>query len=276
MKYSTLIIDGPYLYHRSSKAPYKLLTSDGRDVTGIHASLKTINSFRKKFNLNKIKITWESYGTPSWRKKLSSDYKSNTRGSIDPTQLKDLQYLLHLFDLEQYYSPENEADDVIASLKKSSSKDIIIFTTDKDIMQLVDENTHIYTGKKIIRINDVKERFLIDPDKIPDLLAIAGDVSDNIIGLYKVGFKKAAKIVNRYGSVESYVDGDKFHLNVKNRLIMNKSLALLNDNCEVKKLYNKKANKNEVDKLINKMLDKYELKSIKENLNEYKLLKNFA
>ena len=275
MNYETLIIDGPYLAHRSYDAPYRLTTKDGRDSTMIHSFIRSLNAFRKQFNPNIIIIAWESPGTPSWRKQQYPAYKG-TRGRLDEQfiyQLNDLQNLLHLFGVKQYNSPCNEADDVIARLSIDNIKyPVVVFTKDKDIMQLVGEQLQVYDGKEFYDINKVKEKFFVWPEQIPDLLAIAGDKSDNIEGLEGFGFKKAAKIIEEIGDIE--------HLNMltcsrnlvyseqtKNMLMQNKKLTKLNFDCTLQTIP-----KEIVKDTIESIMDKYELKKMKESIEEYKLL----
>jgi DNA polymerase-1 len=275
MNYETLIIDGPYLAHRSYDAPYRLTTKDGRDSTMIHSFIRSLNAFRKQFNPKTIIIAWESPGTPSWRRHQYPAYKG-TRGRLDEQfiyQLNDLQNLLHLFGVKQYNSPCNEADDVIARLSIDNIKyPVVVFTKDKDIMQLVGEQLQIYDGKELYDINKVKEKFFVWPEQIPDLLAIAGDKSDNIEGLEGFGFKKAAKIIEEIGDIE--------HLNMltcsrnlvyseqtKNMLMQNKKLTELNFDCTLQTIP-----KEIVKDTIESIMDKYELKKMKESIEEYKLL----
>ena len=69
IKYEMLIIDGPYLSHRSYSVDFKLTTTTGLNSTLIFGFLKTLNALKKQFTPDDIIVTWESYGTPSWRKK---------------------------------------------------------------------------------------------------------------------------------------------------------------------------------------------------------------
>jgi len=278
MNYETLIVDGPYLAHRSYGAPYKLTTSNGRDSTMIHSFLRSLNSFRKQINPNKIIIAWESHGTKSWRKEKYPAYKG-TKESVNPEfimELEDLQKLLSLLKVSQYNSPCNEADDVIARLTISMNDlhikyPIVIFTVDKDIMQLVGENLQIFNGKEFFNDDKVKEKFGVYPEHIPDLLAIAGDKADNIEGLNGYGVKKAAKIIEQFGNIEnitlpmcsSNMDWSGY---TKERIIRNKELTKLNFDCELKVI------PNNVKESIDDILNKYELESIKEKLDEYKQL----
>jgi len=276
MKYKTLIIDGPYLTHKSHSAPYRLSTSDGLDATIIHSFIRSLNYIRKKFKPEKIIITWESHGTESWRKKEYSDYKSSStpiaRMYID--EIKDLQILLHLFGVKQYYSPRNEADDVIAKLTNVEIKPVLIHTTDKDIMQLVNGYVHVWSGKDIFDSEKVKEKYGVEPMYIPDLLAIAGDKSDNIKGVDGIGFKKASKIINKEGSVENMTffscsRNMGYSEEIKKRVLKNKKLTKLNTNCELIEVPNSDF---KTEHTIESLLDKYNLKKMKEKIDEYKLM----
>jgi len=276
MKYKTLIIDGPYLTHKSHSAPYRLSTSDGLDATIIHSFIRSLNYMRKKFNPEKIFITWESHGTDSWRKKEYPDYKSSTtpiaRMYID--EIKDLQILLHLFGVKQYYSPRNEADDVIARLTTLEIKPILIHTTDKDIMQLVNDYVHIWTGKEIFDSEKVNEKYGVYPKYIPDLLALAGDKADNIKGIDGVGFKKASKMINKEGMIEqmgfsSCLSNITYSIDIRNRVIKNKRLTQLNYNCNLLEIPHPDF---KTEFTIETLMDKYNLKKMKEKIEEYKLM----
>jgi len=277
MNFKTLIVDGPYLAHRSYSAPYRLTTSDGRDSTMIHSFMRSLNSFRKQFAPDTIIIAWESYGTPAWRKKQYPAYKG-TRGKVDEQyifQLTDLQKLLALFKVKQYNSYGNEADDVIARLSIDSIKyPLLIFTKDKDMMQLVGEECKVYDGKVFYDINKVKEKYFVWPEQIPDLLAIGGDKADNIHGLEGYGFKKASKLIEKFGDVENLdisTCSRTLHYTerTKNRLLQNKKLTKLNFDCNLQNIPKEKVNDT-----IESILDKYELTKMKESIEEYKLMGN--
>jgi len=259
MQYKTLIVDGPYLAHRSYASPYRLTTSDHLDATMIHGFIRALNARRKEFKPNKIIVAWESHGTPSWRRELVSTYKPGKQ--LNPqfiSSQEDLKILLHLLNVPQYYSPTNEADDVIARLifDKSTEFPILIYTPDKDIMQTIGDAVHTYNGKQIFTDKDVKEKFGVWPEDIPKFLAIVGDDSDNIIGVKGYGPKKTADMINNnnYSQIK----------NEMNKVEMNKKLTKLNYGCELKKLEIK------TEHTIDSLLNKYRLKSIQAKIEEYK------
>jgi len=263
MQYKTLIVDGPYLSHKSYAAPYRLTTPDGLDATMIHGFIRSLNARRKEFNPNKIIVAWESHGTPSWRKQLSKIYKPGKQLNKQfISSQEDLKILLQLLNVPQYMSPTNEADDVIARLttNKDIEKPILIYTPDKDIMQLIDENCHTTDGKEIMNLGRVKTKFGVWPKEIPKYLAIVGDVVDNIKGIDGIGPKKAAKYI--YATDKEDCPLRQY----KNKIEFNEKLTTLNWHCPLVKL------KTTTEHTIETLLDKYRLKSIKEKLDEYKKL----
>ena len=100
-----------------------------------------------------------------------------------------------------------EADDLIATysnIAQKTNKKVIIISSDKDLMQLVDDNTILFDPMKQYWINDeqVFEKFGVYPSKVIDVQSLAGDSSDNIPGVPGIGVKTAAELINQYGDLE--------------------------------------------------------------------------
>ncbi len=100
-----------------------------------------------------------------------------------------------------------EADDLIATysnIAQKTNKKVIIISSDKDLMQLVDDNTILFDPMKQYWINDeqVFEKFGVYPSKVVDVQSLAGDSSDNIPGVPGIGVKTAAELINQYGDLE--------------------------------------------------------------------------
>lgn len=279
LNYNTLLIDSPYLAYRSFNLNNRLTTSTGLDSTLIHNFIRSLGPLKRKFPDARFVFAWESYGTTQWRRKLYPDYKPHKLMEQDFFfQMKELQQLLLLLGYKQFTSDTNEADDVIATLTGLlDNLPCIIFTTDKDIMQLIIcKIIVVYNGKEIIDQIDVQNKFGIMPYQIPDLLAIWGDTSDNIEGIKGFGLKKSAKYIVDYGSVENLPDSPGFtkdlsllYLN-RNKILLNRQLTKLKNDCILKPI--EKDNNITIDKV----LDKYELKKIKERIDEYKAGMNVA
>ena len=100
-----------------------------------------------------------------------------------------------------------EADDLIATysnIAQKTNKKVIIISSDKDLMQLVDDNTILFDPMKQYWINDeqVFEKFGVYSSKVIDVQSLAGDSSDNIPGVPGIGVKTAAELINQYGDLE--------------------------------------------------------------------------
>ncbi len=104
--------------------------------------------------------------------------------------------------------PGVEADDVIATLARQNCTDTDttrIITSDKDLMQLVSDCVYLYDGMKgrDVRTPQVLEKFGVTPDRVVDVQSLMGDSSDNVPGVPGIGPKKAAELINQFGSLDA-------------------------------------------------------------------------
>jgi len=127
--------------------------------------------------------------------------------------------------------PGVEADDVIATLARENcthTDATRIITSDKDLMQLVSDCVYLYDGMKAhdVRTPEVLEKFGVTPDRVVDVQSLMGDATDNVPGVPGIGPKKAAELINQFGSLDALYE----HLDeVKNERTRN----LLRDNREM-------------------------------------------
>ena len=101
-----------------------------------------------------------------------------------------------------------EADDLIATyaeVAKAEGYEVIIVSSDKDLMQLVDEKVSLFDPIKSrpIKREEVFEKFGVYPDKVIDVRALAGDSSDNVPGVPGIGPKTAAELITQFGNLET-------------------------------------------------------------------------
>ncbi len=107
---------------------------------------------------------------------------------------------------------DTEADDALASAARLASQDsrvekVCIWTPDKDLAQCVrgDRVVQVDRKSKAVRnASGVREKFGVDPLRIPDFLALVGDTADGYPGLDGIGKSTAAKLINKYGALESF------------------------------------------------------------------------
>jgi 5'-3' exonuclease len=107
---------------------------------------------------------------------------------------------------------ELEADDALASAARIAAADesvekVCIWTPDKDLAQCVRGERVVQVDRrsgKILTAAGVREKFGIDPLLIPDFLALVGDAADGYPGIDGIGRSTAARLLNRYGALESF------------------------------------------------------------------------
>lgn len=102
-----------------------------------------------------------------------------------------------------------EADDVLATIARvcaGSSCTVIIATADKDLGQCVTDHVHLWNGTKYWRVHEIRERWGVDPEKIPHIQALSGDSCDHLPGAKGIGAKTAKKCIQDYGTVEGTVN----------------------------------------------------------------------
>jgi 5'-3' exonuclease len=107
---------------------------------------------------------------------------------------------------------ELEADDALASAARIASDDervekVCIWTPDKDLGQCVQGDRVVQVdrrGQKIRNAEGVRQKFGVEPGLIPDFLALVGDAADGYPGIAGIGSTTAARLLNRYGSIETF------------------------------------------------------------------------
>jgi 5'-3' exonuclease len=149
----------------------------------------------------------------SFRNELWSGYK--TGDGIDPalrTQFEPLEDALRAMGIPLWAMVELEADDAMASAAAIASQDsrvqkICIWTPDKDLAQCVREDRIVQIDRrsKVVRDADgVRAKFGVNPELIPDYLALVGDAADGYPGIAGIGAKGAAALLTRYGAIEQF------------------------------------------------------------------------
>jgi 5'-3' exonuclease len=149
----------------------------------------------------------------SFRNRLWPGYK--TGDGIDPalwSQFHPLEEALAAMGVVVWPMVEMEADDALASAARLAAQEervakVCIWTPDKDLAQCVrgDRVVQVDRKSKAVRnANGVREKFGVDPERIPDFLALVGDTADGYPGIAGIGKTTAARLVNKYGALESF------------------------------------------------------------------------
>lgn len=149
----------------------------------------------------------------SFRNRLWPGYK--TGFGIEPAlfaQFHPLEEALAAMGVAVWPMIELEADDALASAAHLAEGDervqkVCIWTPDKDLAQCVRGERVVQVDRKTKTIRGsagVREKFGVEPDRIPDFLALVGDAADGYPGLEGIGRVSAARLINRYGRLEDF------------------------------------------------------------------------
>jgi len=211
-----MLVDGHSLAFRAFYAlPLEnFVTPEGQHTNAIHGFLSMLLSLLKKEQPSHLAIAFD-ISRFSFRTRIYPDYKA-TRGDTPPEfvgQVPLLQEALHAMNIPTLQKEDFEADDIIATLAHQGSKAgfrVLVVSGDRDTFQLIDDNvTVLYPSSRGVSelkrydANAVIERYGIAPEQYPDVAALVGETSDNLIGVDKVGEKTAVKWLTHYGDLDT-------------------------------------------------------------------------
>jgi DNA polymerase-1 len=216
MKNKIFFLDAYALIFRAYYAFIKnpRINSKGLNTSAIFGFVNTLEEVLAKEKPTHIGVAFDPSG-PNFRHEMYPLYKANRDATPEDIKLA-VPYIKKI--LEAYRIPVIqvsgfEADDVIGTLAKTFADDnsvVYMMTPDKDYAQLVAENILMYkpsrsgNAAEIIGIKEVNEKFGIDePTKVIDILALWGDTSDNVPGVPGIGEKTAAKLIEKFGSIDN-------------------------------------------------------------------------
>lgn len=220
-KKKLVLIDGNSLINRAFYALPGLSNSQGVSTNAIFGFNTLLLKIIKNENPDYIAVCFDKGGMLK-RKEEYSEYKANRKGM--PEELREQMPLvkeyLKSMNIYQWELEGYEADDLIGTLAKmgeDENLENIIYSADKDLLQLITDNTKVCLTKKgiseleIVDKDELDKLYSLTPNQMIELKALMGDSSDNIPGVKGVGEKTALKLIQEYGSLdEVYNNLDKF------------------------------------------------------------------
>ena len=291
-----ILIDGSSFMYRAYFALASvgnfMKNSKGLCTNAIYTFINMMTSILKT-NPKKILVAFDA-GKKTFRHDLCETYKDGRRPMDDEmrVQIPYIKKYLDLVGIPRYEIPLYEADDIIGTLAKEAEEKgykVSVYSSDKDLLQLITDNITVYKSKK--GINDLEEynkahfieTYGFDPIKMIDLKALMGDPSDNLPGIKGVGEKTATKLIIEYGSVEGIIEnketikgkmGDLIREHYEDAL-MTKKMVTINNASPIEITIDDINRKDESDELIdfykdlefNSFLKKTKITKISENTN---------
>ncbi len=229
------LVDGnSYLYRAFFATPH-LSNSKGIPTNATYAFMNMLRKLQNDEKPDSLIIVFDSKA-PSFREEISKAYKAQRPpmpGNLS-AQIPYIKSMLEAMGLPLLEKEGFEADDIIGTVVerlKGKDTDVVIVTSDKDMMQLVSDKVKILDTMKGLSIgeSEVEGKFGIKPAFMTDYLALCGDTSDNIPGVPGVGDKTARELVATFGSVDELYD----HIDqvkkpaLKEKLITGRDLAYM-------------------------------------------------
>ncbi|HSE61650.1 MAG TPA: DNA polymerase I [Candidatus Saccharimonadales bacterium] len=235
-----VLIDGKSVFYRGYYAMPNLSTKDGTPTGGVYGFAVMALEVVKKLKPDYVAVAWDKRHTNiRARLALYPQYKGNRKPAPPDfyDQVEVLYKLLEALEWPLYEYDDLEADDIMATFaKKAGAKGIesYLVTSDLDVLQCVNEHTHIYTLKKglsnieLFNVASFQEKYGVDAHQWVDVKALKGDASDNIPGVAGVGEKTALELIKQYKTLEEvYENVELLKKSVRDKLVKDRDMAFL-------------------------------------------------
>ncbi|MCP5102890.1 MAG: hypothetical protein GY950_05915, partial [bacterium] len=214
MAETILLIDGMYLVFSSFYSHQNMRTLEGEPTGAAYGFITRVENLIRDLKPHRVGVAFD-VREKTFRHKLFPPYKAKRQSPPEEliAQLPHIKEYLQLRGIPTFEVPGFEADDIIAGISKKEAADgneVLIFTSDKDLFQLV--TAAVEKGsikifhprlKEKLDADGVNEHFGIPPERIVDYLSLTGDASDNIPGVPGVGEKTAKKLIGQFGTLDN-------------------------------------------------------------------------
>lgn len=235
-----VIIDGKSVFYRGYYAMPNLSTKDGTPTGGVYGFAVMALEVVRQLKPNYVCVAWDKSKTNiRSRREIYPEYKANRKPAPPDfyEQIPILHDLLDSLGWPLYELDDYEADDLMGAFAKQASEQGIesyLVTSDLDVLQLVNEHTHIYTLKKGLShiehfdVAAFEAKYGVSAHQWVDVKALKGDSSDNIPGVAGVGEKTALQLIKDYHTLDGvYEHLDDLKPALKAKLEKDKDMAYL-------------------------------------------------
>jgi exodeoxyribonuclease III len=215
-----LVIDGDSFTHRSYHAlPKTIRRSDGRGAGAILGFANFLLRFYADERPRAVIVGWDSLEASTKRHELFPAYQSGREFDDDLIeQLNVLPEFVAACGFANAKAPGYEADDFLAAAVAAEERlggAVLVASGDRDAFQLASPRTTILypsRGGEIARIGpeEVQQRYGVEPNQVPDFIALRGDPSDKLPGAAGVGPKRAAQLLRRHGTLDGVLKAGLF------------------------------------------------------------------
>ena len=208
-KKSLTLVDGSGFIFRAYYALPPLTRNDGTPINAVMGYCNMIWRLIAETKTSSLAVIFDT-ASKSFRNEIYSEYKANRSEAPEDLipQFSLIREATEAFNIPYIELKGYEADDIIATYSNRASNEgwtVDIISSDKDLMQLVNDNVKMVDPMKMVNIGreEVFKKFGVYPEKVIDVRALAGDSTDNIPGVPGIGIKTAAELINEYGDLDT-------------------------------------------------------------------------
>jgi DNA polymerase I len=213
-----LAIDGDSLAHRAYHAvPKQIRRADERPANALLGFSNFLIRLWENERPRAVFVAWDTLTVPTYRHEAFAAYQSGRVFDDELVEQLDLlPDLVRSFGFAIAKGGGYEADDFLAAAATHAQGPVLVATSDRDAFQLASDRVTILQPTKgvseLARIGpaEVRERYGVEPEQVPDFIALRGDPSDKLPGAAGVGPKKAADVLREYGSLEAALAAGRF------------------------------------------------------------------
>lgn len=207
-----VLVDGSGFIFRAFHAIPEMQRADGVHVNAVYGFCNMLARLLKEHQGTHLAVIFDA-GRKTFRDRLYPDYKAH-RPPPPPElvpQFGLIREATAAFGVPAIELADWEADDLIAAYAKAARQadgEVVIVSSDKDLMQLVRPGVGMLDPMKNIPIGpaQVQEKFGVPPEKVVEVQALIGDSVDNVPGVPGIGPKGAAALIHEYGTLEQVLD----------------------------------------------------------------------
>ena len=203
----------PYVF-RAFFAIRDMRSPQGQPVNAVYGFTAFLLQLLRREPLTHIGVAFDESLTSSFRNAFFPAYKANRE--LPPPdlawQLERCQAVARALGLQVFVDHQYEADDLIGTLARQATEhdmEVVVVSSDKDLMQLVTPQVTFYDAAKDRRLDvaGVRAHLGVRPEQIPDLLGLQGDAVDNIPGVKGIGSKTALALLQTFATLDAlYAD----------------------------------------------------------------------
>ncbi|MEA2929565.1 MAG: polymerase, partial [Hyphomicrobiales bacterium] len=244
-----LVIDGDSFAHRAYHAlPKSILRRGGKPAGALLGFANMLLRFYQAERPRAVLVAWDTLDVPTYRHKAFPAYQSGRR--FDDALLEQLAMLPQLVaacGFANAKAPGYEADDFLAAAVGAEERrkgTVLVASGDRDTFQLASNATTILypvRAGEIARVDpaEVRARYGVNPEQVPDFIALRGDPSDKLPGAPNTGAAGAAGLLRRYGTLEKALAAGRFSAHAE-KLRLFRSIATMDAKAPLPPLRNQK------------------------------------